>query len=163
MLKHAQRYQRGLYARTRTRDSSSSVAWPARGSFSIIPAAASSLSPKGRGHRPDRDLATALHGQTNVHVRVHVHTSYADRRARTASSYARAHVRIFSYRVFPCKRVLRRTLFVKAQRNNLYTMSAIRIKHAIVVTIFCDINLATLFFNRKRKDRNVDRNTVIHF
>jgi hypothetical protein len=56
----------------RTRDSSS-VAWPAGDSFSV--AAASSLSPKGRGHRPDRDLATALHGQTDVHVRAHVRAS----------------------------------------------------------------------------------------
>lgn len=37
-------------------------------------AAASSLSLKGRGHRPDRDLATALHGATYTDARARTHT-----------------------------------------------------------------------------------------
>lgn len=50
---------------------------------------ASSRTPKGRGHRPDRDLATALYGQTNVndtHTYTYIHAaSYAITRANDRS------------------------------------------------------------------------------
>lgn len=74
-----------------------------------------SSSSKGRGHRPDRDLATALHGQaaymcmrihtyvrsytvsyhTYIRIYAHVYTVQHHARARAASLCARAHARAY--------------------------------------------------------------------
>lgn len=83
-------------------------------------ATASSLSPKGRGHRPDRDLATALHGRTNVHVYTNVHNIHpAPRSTRASGQFVRSdtHIHTRAYHLVArtmmlLERILHRTLFI---------------------------------------------------